>query len=150
MAQSTMYNPKSNSPKTELASGITAVATSMTVLDGNCLPDAPNIAVLGTTESAEVVIYNSKSGNTISGLIRGAGNTTASVWDSGTPVARNFTALDHQTIIDNINDLETRKANSASMGGIQVRPNYTISTTDLTPGTSTLTSGQVYFYYEVS
>ena len=34
-------------------------------------------------------------------------------------------------------------------GGIEVRPNYTVSTTDLTDGVSTLASGKLYFYYEV-
>jgi hypothetical protein len=37
--------------------------------------------------------------------------------------------------------------NKPSLGGIQVRPNYTISDTDLTDGSSTLASGSVYFYY---
>lgn len=149
MSLSTMYAPKSNSPKTELSAQITASATSMTVTDGNALPDAPNIAVLGTGENAEVVIYNAKSGNTLSGLIRGSGGSTASVWPEGTTVARNFTALDHSTIIANINDLETRKADSADMGGIQVRPDYIISTTDIGEG-APLPAGTLYFYYEAS
>lgn len=33
-------------------------------------------------------------------------------------------------------------------GGIQVRPDYTYSTTDLTDGSSSLTTGKLYFYYE--
>lgn len=149
MALATMYAPKSNSPKTELAADITAVATSMTVVDGNCLPAAPNIAVLGTGENAEVVIYNSKSGNTLSGLLRGSGGTTASVWPAETVVARNFTAADHQALIDNINDLSSSKADSSGLGGIQVRPDYIVSTTDIQEGDS-LPSGKIYIYYEAS
>lgn len=33
-------------------------------------------------------------------------------------------------------------------GGIQVRPDYTYSTTDLTDGSSSLATGKLYFYYE--
>ena len=150
MAQSTMYPPKSGSPKTELSANITASDTTITVENGNYLPDAPNLAVIGSNDNAEVIIYTAKSGNTLSGITRGVGGSTASVWTAGTSVARNFTALDHQTLINNINDLASNKANAADMGGIQVRPNYIISTTDLTAGSSTLASGTVYFYYEAS
>ncbi len=41
------------------------------------------------------------------------------------------------------------KANAADLGGIVVRPDYTISTTDLTDGVSALETGKLYFYYEV-
>ena len=40
------------------------------------------------------------------------------------------------------------KADSAELGSIATA-NYTISTTDLTDGTSPLTTGDLYFYYEV-
>lgn len=111
MAISTMYTAMPGSPETALAVDITADATSMTVADGNALPAAPNIAVIGDESNAEVVIYNAKSGNTLSGLIRGSGGTTASAWTTGTPVARNYTSFDHNRFVDNINDLETNKAN---------------------------------------
>lgn len=41
------------------------------------------------------------------------------------------------------------KAAVDAMNGIQVRPDYIISTTDLTDGTSKLASGKLYFYYKV-
>lgn len=115
MAISTMYTAMPGSPKTELTADITADATSMTVADGNALPAAPNIAVIGDESNAEVVIYNAKSGNTLSGLIRGSGGTTASTWTTGTPVARNYTSFDHNRFVDNINDLATNKADSADV-----------------------------------
>lgn len=249
MAQSTMYASKNNSPQTTLASGITAAATSMTLADASVLTSAPGIAVIGNSSNAEVVIYSSISGNVVSGLIRGSGGTTASVWAEDTVVARNFTALDFDTFVSNILDLYNVKAdasilgalatldtvalasqvtgtlpienggtgattaagirtalslgtlalksivnltsdvqgalpianggtnattaadarlslglgalatlasldytsayltNKPTLGGIQVRPNYTISDTDLTDGVSTLTDGSLYFYY---
>lgn len=116
MAISTMYTAMPGSPETALAADITADATTMTVVDGNALPAAPNIAVIGDESNAEVVIYNQKSGNTLSGLIRGSGGTTASTWTTGVPVARNYTSFDHDRFVDNIRDLEANKANTADLG----------------------------------
>lgn len=170
MAISVMYPAKAGSPKTVLAATITATATQMTVADGSVLPAAPNLAVLGSDSDAEIVSYSAKNGNTISGMVRGLGGTTASVWETDTIVARNITSLDHDRFITNIQALSDEKAditslgdlasqstidytsgqitNKPTLGGIQVRPNYTISTTDLTDGVSTLASGSIYFYYE--
>lgn len=115
MAISTMYTAMPGSPETALAVDITADATSMTVADGNALPAAPNIAVIGDESNAEVVIYNAKSGNTLSGLIRGLGGTTASAWTTGTSVARNYTSFDHNRFKENIEDLATNKADAADV-----------------------------------
>ena len=114
MALSTMYPAKPGSPSTSLTSGIAADATSMTLDDASVLPAAPNICVLGSDSSAEIVSYTNITGNVVSGLVRGLGGTTASAWQSNTAVARNITSLDHDTFIGNINDLNTNKANLAS------------------------------------
>lgn len=45
-------------------------------------------------------------------------------------------------------DYSTDIDNAPTLGGIQVRPDYTISTTDLTDGVSSLETGKLYFYYE--
>ena len=111
MAISTMYPAKPGSPSTSLTSGIAADATSMTLDDASVLPAAPNICVLGSDSSAEIVSYTGIAGNVVSGLVRGLGGTTASAWASNTAVARNITSLDHDTFIGNINDLSTNKAN---------------------------------------
>ena len=172
MAISTMYPAKAGSPKTTLAVQISSSATQMTVADASVLPAAPNIAVLGSDSTAEIVSYAAKSGNVLTGLVRGLGGTTASVWEVDTIVARNITSFDHDRFITNIEALNTDKANAAdignlaaldtldytsayltnkpTLGGIQVRPNYTISTTDLTDGVSSLASGTLYFYYEAA
>lgn len=53
--------------------------------------------------------------------------------------------------LSNQTDLQTAlnaKVNVADCGGIQVRPNYIISTTDLTDGVSELASGTIYLVYE--
>ena len=115
MAISTMYPAMPGSPKTTLTADITASDTSLTVADGNALPVAPNILVVGNEENAEVICYNAKSGNTVSGLIRALGGTVASAWTAGTEVARNFTSFDHDRFKENIEDLATNKADSADV-----------------------------------
>lgn len=118
MAISTMYPAKAGSPKTELAADLTAAATSMTLSDASALPPAPNLAVLGDDSSAEVVSYTAITGNVVSGLIRGLGGTTASLWPSGTDVARNYTSFDHDRFIDNIQALENTKISGVAWGDV--------------------------------
>lgn len=113
-----MYPAKAGSPKTTLAAELSAVATSMTLSDASVLPTAPNLAVLGNDSDAEVVSYTTITGNVVSGLIRGLGGTTASVWAIGTDVARNFTSFDHDRFISNIEELESNKLSSVSWGDI--------------------------------
>lgn len=118
MALSTMYKAKPNSPQTTLAGDISAADTSMTVADATVLPTAPNLCTIGDDETAEVVSYTTITGNVVSGLIRGSSGTTASPWTSGTVVARDFTSYDHDTFIDNINDLNSNKLDSVNWGDI--------------------------------
>ena len=113
MALSTMYPAKNGSPKTTLSADITASATSMALDDTSVLPPAPNLAVLGEESSAEIILYNDITGNVVSGMVRGINGTTASAWNSGTAVARNYTSYDHDTIINNILSLDEDKANVA-------------------------------------
>lgn len=118
MAISTMYPAMPGSPKTELAAELSASATSMTLADASVLPPAPNLAVIGDDSSAEVVSYTAINGNVVSGLIRALGGTTASVWASGTDVARNYTSYDHDRFIANIEDLETNKIDGVAWGDV--------------------------------
>ncbi len=166
MAISTMYPAKAGSPKTVLASQISSSATQITVADASVLPSAPNLAVLGSDSSAEIISYAAKNGNVLSGVVRGLGGTVPSVWEADTLVARNFTSFDHDRFKENIEALASEKAdttalgdlavldsidytsaqltNKPTLGGIQVRPDYTVSTTDIGEG-ATLASGKLYF-----
>ena len=167
MAISTMYSAKPGSPKTVLAAQISSSATQMTVADASCFPAAPNIAVLGSSaDHIEIVSYAAITGNVLSGLVRGLGGTIASVWDVDTIVARNFTSFDHDRFKENIEALANEKANTSdlgdlamqdtidysgnqitnkpTLGGIQSRPDYIVSTTDIGEG-ATLESGKLYF-----
>ena len=118
MAISSMYPAMPGSPKTTLTAEIAADATSMTVANASALPAAPNICVLGDDENAEVVSYSNITGTTVSGLVRGLGGTTASVWPENTIVARNFTSFDHDRFILNIEDLDNRKIDGVSWGDV--------------------------------
>ena len=166
MAIITMYPEKAGSPKTVLAIQISASATQITVADASVLPSAPNICVLGSDSNAEIVSYSAKNGNVLTGVVRGLGGTVASVWDVDTIVARNFTSFDHDRFKENIEALANEKANAAdlgdlavqdtisstsvqltnkpTLGGIEARPNYDVSTTDIGEG-ATLASGKLYF-----
>ena len=109
MAISTMYPAKAGSPKTVLAIQISASATQITVADASALPSAPNLCVLGSDSSAEIVSYSAKNGNVLTGVVRGLGGTVASVWDVDTIVARNFTSFDHDRFKLNIETLESER-----------------------------------------
>lgn len=110
MAQATMYPAKINSPLTSIASDITAVATSITLADASVLPAAPNLAVLGTGDDAETILYTDITDNVLTATRAFQG--TAAAWDAGTPVARYFTAYDADTFADNIEDLAARSSHA--------------------------------------
>ena len=115
MALSDMYTAMPGSPKTKLSADITAAATTITVESGSALPVAPNLAVIGDNENAEVVYYGAKNGNTLSSVTRGLGGTTASAWESGMQVARTYTSFDHDRFIENIQTLQNEKLSSVNL-----------------------------------
>ncbi len=121
MALITMYEGKVNSPATTLSSGIDATVTTISLVDASVLPDAPNIAVIGTGEDAETILYETKVENALSNVTRGF-QGVAKAWDSGTSIARLFTAYDYNTLKGNITDLDGRlgETNTASnIGGYE-------------------------------
>lgn len=106
MALKTMYPAKNNSPATLLSVACTATATSIVLENASVLPEAPNLAVLGSDETAEIIRYNAIDSNILSGVERGINGTTAKAWSAGTNVARNFTSYDHDTFIENIESID--------------------------------------------
>jgi hypothetical protein len=145
MALQTMYQAKSNSPQTTLTAIIAADATSLTVFDGSVLPPGPNLLTLGTDEDAEVVYYSTISGNVVSGLVRGYSGTTASVWEEGTQVSREFTSYDHDTFKTNIESLQDDVDNlNTALDGKQ--DELTFDTTPTASSTNPVTSGGIKTY----
>jgi hypothetical protein len=97
MTFATHYPGCVNSPETTLTGDIADNAVTIPVADLGVFPDAPNLAVLGSLDDAETILYTGKSAMT------GAGNLTgvtrefegaAKAWVTGDPIARNFTNYD--------------------------------------------------------
>ena len=107
----TMYPAESGSPTAFITVGITALSDSIT-MDADVLPDAPNIATLGTGSTAEVVLYATKVGTTISNLTRGWSGTSALTWPTGTAISRRFTSYDHDAFRQN---LETKDIDGGTL-----------------------------------
>lgn len=89
------YPPKARSPITETVGQIEFDTATIEVLNGDVLPDAPNMLTLGGGEDSETVYYGSKVGGTLTDLIRGFDPPgSEKMWPDGTKVARVLTAQD--------------------------------------------------------
>lgn len=86
-----------NSPVTELSAAINDTATTITVLNGAALPDAPNLATIGQGDNAETIMYAVKTGNTLTDVVRGF-QGSARAWPANSKIARNFTAYDYDAM----------------------------------------------------
>ena len=109
----TMYPAKVNSPATMLASGITAAVAIIPLVDSSVLPAAPNLAAIGTGEDTETILYTTINGNNLEGVTRGF-QGTAKAWNSGTAVARLFTAYDLDTVRSNLLAHKTSHQNAGA------------------------------------
>lgn len=93
----TMYPGVPYSPSTFLTQPVNATDTTIYVDDISVFPASPNIAVIGVDESAETIIYGSKSGNMLVGVQRGVEGTAKS-WEINDEIGRNWTNKDYQSI----------------------------------------------------
>lgn len=126
-----MYDGQANSPPALLTSEITNSATSIAVDDSSILPAAPTWMTLGAdTEEAETVKLTNKVGNTLT-VTRGQQGTTAKAWGIGTKVQRCFTAEDHNVLIDNIEALNTGKAEASHAATHKTAGDDAISPADI-------------------
>ncbi len=105
MAFSTMYDGKINSPVTSVNETLSDSDTTITVTDASVLPAAPNLAVIGTGEDAETILYTGKSTNDLTGVTRGF-EGAAKAWSSGTQIARLFTHYDYDALKTNVEKLQ--------------------------------------------
>jgi len=102
-----MYPGKVNSPITKLMNTINSIQTTMLVVDGTKLPDAPNLAVIGINDDAETILYTVKNGNELSGVTRGFQGVAKS-WDANSNIARFFTAYDYDTLRENVDEIDDK------------------------------------------
>ena len=109
-----MYPPQANTPETSLSGALTAAGTTVNVVDGTMLPDAPNLLTIGADGStAETVLMTEKSGNVLT-VVRGQDGTTARAWSAGDVIGRYFTAADQKAMQDNITALNNGKTEKVS------------------------------------
>ena len=116
-----MYPPQANTPETSLSGALTAAGTTVNVVNGTMLPDAPNLLTIGADGStAETVLMTEKSGNVLT-VVRGQDGTTARAWSAGDVIGRYFTAADQKAMQDNItalNNGKTEKVTSPTDGNL--------------------------------
>ena len=110
----TMYPAQVNSPETSLSGALTAAGTTVNVVDGSVLPEAPNLLTIGADGStAETVLMTAKNGNVLT-VTRAQNGTTARAWSAGDVIARYFTAADQTAMQENIKKLNEGKAEKAA------------------------------------
>ena len=104
-----MYPAQANSPETSLSGALTAAGTTVSVMDGSVLPDAPNLLTIGAGgNTAETVLMTAKDGNTLT-VERAQNGTTARAWAAGDAIGRYFTAADQAAMQENITKLNEAK-----------------------------------------
>ena len=109
-----MYPAQANSPETSRSGALTAAGTTVNVVDGSVLPEAPNLLTIGADGStAETVLMTAKNGNVLT-VTRAQNGTTARAWSAGDVIARYFTAADQTAMQENIKKLNEGKAEKAA------------------------------------
>ena len=98
---SELYRAIAGSPITYLATDVSAGQTTIAVTDDSVLPDAPNICTIGYGEHIETIRYGAKSNGVLQDVTRGIEGTPRA-WQSGTEVARFYTAYEHNAIVETI------------------------------------------------
>lgn len=97
-----MYEGLPFSPQTTLTNAISAAETVIPVADVSVFPDAPNYATIaGNDGDGETILYTAKTGSALSGCTRGV-EGVAKRWDAGEIISRNWTAKDHNVLIQNL------------------------------------------------
>ena len=102
----TTYPAAVNSKATVTMGVLDQATTIVEVLDATVLPEAPNLLVLGTDQTAETVLMTARENNTLT--IQRAVQGIAKSWPAGTQIARNFTAKDWDDMRSNVEAIVTK------------------------------------------
>lgn len=97
----TLYPGIPFSPQAALTNNIGAADTIIEVSDVSAFPPAPNLATIGTDADGETVLYTAKTATALSGCTRGV-EGSAKAWSAGELIGRNFTAADHNALIEHV------------------------------------------------
>jgi len=110
----TAHPARAASAEPSPSGALTAAGTTVNVVDGSVLPEAPNLLTIGADGStAETVLMTAKSGNVLT-VTRAQNGTTARAWSAGDVIARYFTAADQTAMQENIKKLNEGKAEKAA------------------------------------
>ena len=93
-----LYPGLAFSPQAVLADNVGAGDAVVPVSDVSAFPPAPNLATIGGEEGAETILYAAKTETALSGCVRGVEGEPRA-WSAGEPIARNWTAKDHNDLI---------------------------------------------------
>ena len=143
MSFSTMYDGQALSTTTTVNEALSDSDTTITVADASKLPSAPNLAVIGTGEDAETILYTGISSNDLTGVTRGYNDTTNKAWDSGTQIARLLTEYDLEALQDNVEKLIENNMENLIIDGNFDYWLETTTETDPSDGDYVHTLGQV-------
>lgn len=102
----TTYPAAVNSKATVTMGALDQATTIVEVLDATVLPEAPNLLVLGTDQTAETVLMTARENNTLT--IQRAVQGIAKSWPAGTQIARNFTGKDWDDMRSNVEAIVTK------------------------------------------
>lgn len=135
MAYPILYSPQANSPETTIVFDISTTQTSFIVQDASVLPVPPTYLVIGgQTQSPETVLLTQINDNTIT--VERAFEGQAQMWQTGTTIARNFTAKDHAALIEWVKTLKADTPGNSNRNLLD-NPFFTINQRNLTNYTGT-------------
>lgn len=100
------------SPQVTLTDNVGEADTIIKVSDVSAFPEAPNLATIGIDEDGETILYTAKTEDALSGCQRGV-EGTAKAWSAGEIIGRNFTAKDHNDLIEDLAEIETAAQDAA-------------------------------------
>lgn len=129
---SKMYPGVANSVETFLTQPLSIDGTVLYVADGSVFGELPNLAVLGSDQTAETILVKSKRSDGGFDVDR-AFEGSKKRWDKATTAARNFTNYDYKQIVDNINKLDKGKQDSLTKATQAEAETGTNSTKYMTP-----------------
>lgn len=98
-----LYRGIAFSPQVTLTDNIGEADTIIKVSDVSAFPEAPNLATIGIDEDGETILYTAKTEDALSGCQRGV-EGTAKAWSAGEIIGRNFTAKDHNDLIEDLTE----------------------------------------------
>lgn len=109
-----LFRVKNNS-HSNLSTSITTGSTSITVTDASSFPASGALSI-----DSEIIYYTTKTGNTFSGLTRGASSTTAAAHTAGVIVRSPILAVYHETLANAIIAVQTKLGSGAAIDPLKI------------------------------